>query len=76
MACVNEKGQLSSSGVKLLTAIKDTSLSPKEIASMAGAPLFKVNSSLRELVEVGYVIADEGRYQLNPEYAHLLESNE
>jgi predicted transcriptional regulator len=49
----------------LLRALKNGVLSPKEIASKTGQPLFRVRSGLRELKNAGFVEEAEGKYELS-----------
>lgn len=72
MACVNDKGSLTESAKKLLTAIKNEYLRPEEISKQIGLPLFKVRSSLRDMKSMGFVIEENETYKMNPEAEKLL----
>lgn len=72
MACVNDKGNLTESAKKLLTSIKDDSLSPEEISNQVGLPLFKVRSSLRDMKSMGFVIEENKTFKMNPKAEKLL----
>jgi predicted transcriptional regulator len=61
MACVNPDGSLSESGRKLLTVLAEP-LNPEEISRETEQPLFKVRSSLREMVDAGLITEEDGRY--------------
>jgi len=61
MACVNPDGTLSDSAKALLRAAAEP-IPPEEIAKQAGQPLFKVRSSIRELIEGGFLEEQEGNY--------------
>jgi predicted transcriptional regulator len=61
MACVNPDGTLSPSATALLKSL-ETPLGTEEIAARLGSPLFKVRSSLRELVAAGLVEVREDKY--------------
>jgi len=63
MACVEPGGALSPSGVDMLKAMKG-SMTDVEIAALSGRPVFKVRSSMRELVEAGFVTTDGERYSI------------
>jgi predicted transcriptional regulator len=66
MACVNPDGTLSPSATALLKSL-ETPLGPEEIAARLGSPLFKVRSSLRELVAAGLVEVREDKYLASEE---------
>ena len=63
MACVEPGGALSPSGIDMLTAMKEP-MTDIEIAALSGRPVFKVRSSMRELVEAGFVTTDGERYSI------------
>ena len=63
MACVNPDGSLTSSARQMLQLLKEPH-TPEEAATKAGQPLFKVRSSLREMIEAGLVVLDGDRYHL------------
>jgi len=65
MACVNPDGTISESGRAVLQAAAEP-ISPEEIAQAAGQPLFKVRSSVRQLVEAGFLEEKEGKYITTP----------
>jgi predicted transcriptional regulator len=48
-----------------LKALKNTTLSPEEIAAKTGQPLFRVQSGLRELKSAGFVDETEDKYRLS-----------
>jgi predicted transcriptional regulator len=49
----------------LLKSLKDGALSPEDIASKTGQPLFRVRSGIRELKNAGFVEEAEGKYGLS-----------
>jgi predicted transcriptional regulator len=61
MACVNPDGSLTESAKALLKSIS-TPLGPEEISKKLGQPLFKIRSSLREMVSAGLVNEEKGKY--------------
>ena len=61
MACVNPDGTISDSAKALLKAASE-SLSPGEIAEQLGQPLFKVRSSIREMVGAGFLEERDGKF--------------
>ena len=61
MACVNPDGSLTESGRNLLTVLAEP-LNPEEISRKTGQPLFKVRSSLREMVDAALITEEGGRY--------------
>jgi len=65
MPCVSPDGKPTSSGMALLKSLKDGALSPKDIASKTGQPLFRVRSGLRELKNAGFLEEVEGKYGLS-----------
>jgi predicted transcriptional regulator len=65
MPCVSPDGKPTSSGMALLRSLKNGALSPKEIASKTGQPLFRVRSGLRELKNAGFVEEKEDKYRLS-----------
>ena len=66
MACVNPDGSLSESGRMLLTVLAEP-LSPEEVSGKTGQPLFKIRSSLREMVEAGLITEEDGKYIITAE---------
>lgn len=64
MACVSPDGKPTESGLKILNALKARELSPEEISSKTGLPLFRVRSGLRELVSVELINEKEGNFFL------------
>jgi len=71
MACVNPDGSLSESAQKLLAVLAEP-LSPEDISGKTGQPLFRVRSSLREMVEAGLVSEAGGSYTTTPAGKELL----
>lgn len=65
MPCVSPDGKPTSSGMALLKSLKNGALSPNEIASKTGQPLFRVRSGLRELKNAGFVEEFEDKYWLS-----------
>jgi len=65
MPCVSPDGNPTSSGMAVLKSLKDSTLSPEEIASKTGQPLFRVRSGLRELKNAGFVEEKEDKYTLS-----------
>jgi predicted transcriptional regulator len=65
MPCVSPDGKPTSSGIAVLESLKNGALSPEEIASRTGQPLFRVRSGLRELKSAGFVEEKEDKYVLS-----------
>jgi len=63
MACIEPGGTLSPSGIEMLKAMKEP-MTDIEIAALSTQPVFKVRSSMRELVEAGFVTTDGKRYSI------------
>jgi len=74
MPCISPDGKPTSSGRALLSALKEGSSSPEDIARKTGRPIYLVRSGLRELKIAGYV-EEEGdtRYRLTDKGAALLK---
>ena len=61
MACINPDGSLSGPARKILGAMQaPTTL--EAVAEATGLPLYRIRSSIRELVQAGFVKETEGRY--------------
>jgi predicted transcriptional regulator len=65
MPCVSPDGKPTSSGMAALKSLKDGALTPEEIASKTGQPLFRVRSGLRELKNAGLVEENVDKYALS-----------
>jgi predicted transcriptional regulator len=65
MPCVSSDGKPTTSGIAMLKSLKDSALSPEEIAAKTGQPLFRVRSGLRELKNAGFVEETEDKYKLS-----------
>jgi len=65
MPCVSPDGKPTSSGMTLLKSLKKGALSPKEITTKTGQPLFRVRSGLRELENAGFIEEAEDKYRLS-----------
>lgn len=64
MACVNPDGTLAPSAQSILKALRDGPAGAETLARQAGLPLYRVRSSMRELVEAGLVTEADGVYAL------------
>jgi len=65
MPCVSADGKPTSTGMATLKSLKDESLTPEEVSSKTGQPLFRVRSGLRELKNAGFVEEREGKFTLS-----------
>ena len=65
MPCVSPDGKPTSTGLATLKSLKDGALSPEEVASKTGQPLFRVRSGLRELMNSGLVEETNDKYMLS-----------
>lgn len=65
MPCVSSDGKPTTSGIAVLKSLKEGTLSPEEIASKTGQPLFRVRSGLRELKNAGFVEEATEKYGLS-----------
>ena len=68
MPCVWPDGSLSTSGRLMLTAVQVDS-SAEDVADVTGMPLYRVRSSLRQLLEAGYLIEEGGHFSQTEEGA-------
>jgi predicted transcriptional regulator len=66
MACVNVDGTITATAKALLKSL-ETPQSVEEIAAALGLPLFRVRSSLRELVGAGWVAVQGDKYRTSEE---------
>ena len=64
MACVSPDGKPTKSGLKILSALENKTLSSQEISSITGLPLFRVRSGLREMINAGFITEKEGNFLL------------
>jgi len=65
MPCVSPDGKPTSTGMALLKSLKNETLSPEEITSKTGQPLFRVRSGLRELKNARFIEEAEDKYRLS-----------
>jgi predicted transcriptional regulator len=61
MACINPDGTLTSSAKAILSALS-SSITLEEVAKSVGLPLFRIRSSIREMLEAGLVEEKEKGY--------------
>lgn len=61
MACVNPDGTLTPSAKAMLSALSSP-VALEEVAKSTGLPLFRIRSSIREMLEAGLVEKEEGKY--------------
>lgn len=64
MPCIDDSGRLSESGEKLIKSLLSEDLDAKEISSRIGVPIFKVRSSIRELIEAGLIAEAGEKYRI------------
>ena len=63
MACINPDGTLTPSAKKVLIEL-DVPSTTAEISQTTGLPVYRIRSSLRELVEAGFVAVDGEKYSI------------
>ena len=63
MPCINSDGSLTKTAEKIMTALQ-TASKDTEIATQVEFPVYLVRSSLRQLVEIGFVRDIDGQYEL------------
>jgi len=61
MPCINPDGTLTESAKTLLKAAYEP-MSAEDLAKKIGLPLYKVRSSVREMMEVGLIKETEGKF--------------
>lgn len=74
-ACVNEKGQLSPAGKKLLGSLAVESLTTQDISKNSGLPIFKVRSNLREMLNAELIIEENNQYKISEKGKQILKKN-
>ncbi|MEB3102594.1 hypothetical protein [Ferviditalea candida] len=72
MACVNANGQLTESARALLGSIADQEKTAEQISKQIQTPLFKIRSSLREMLSIGLVAEHDGAYMANEKAKEML----
>jgi len=72
MACISPDGKPTESGTKMLRALQSGLGTPGKIAEDVGLPLYRVRSSIRELILAGLAIEKDGSYELTEEGAKLI----
>lgn len=65
MGCVNPDGSITSSGKQMLQLLQQPHTA-EDAAAQSGQPLFKVRSSLREMVGAGLIEESDGKYRATP----------
>lgn len=73
MPCISADGKPTTSGMATLKSLKDGALTPEEVASKTGQPLFKVRSGLRELKNAGFVEETADKYMLSKNGATAIQ---
>ncbi len=61
MACINPDGTLTPSAKAVLSALFSP-VALEEVAKSTGLPLFRIRSSIREMLEAGLVKEKDGKY--------------
>lgn len=61
MGCINAEGTLIASATKLLCAMQSP-ISLEEVARQSELPLYRLRSSMRELLQAGLVEEKDGTY--------------
>ncbi|MHB8060100.1 MAG: hypothetical protein ACYDHO_04635 [Gaiellaceae bacterium] len=74
MPCVRPDGSLSTSGRLLLRAVREGS-SAEDVAAVTGMALYRVRSSLRELVAAGFVSEEGERFRQTEQGAEKAEAS-
>ena len=66
MACINPDGTLTPSAKKVLIEL-DVPSSTANISQNTGLPVYRIRSSLRELIEAGFVSLNGDKYTITPQ---------
>jgi len=72
MACISPDGKPTESGTKMLRALQSGLGTPEKISEGVELPLYRVRSSIRELILAGLAIEKDGSYELTEEGAKLI----
>jgi len=62
MACINPDGTLTPSAQTVISALKTPSTAA-DIGQATGLPIYRIRSTIRELIEAGMVLEMDGKYQ-------------
>jgi predicted transcriptional regulator len=73
MPCISPDGKPTSSGMMMLKSLKEGELSPDDVSSKTGQPLFRVRSGLRELKNAGFVEEVGDKYKLTENGEKLVQ---
>ena len=60
MACVNPDGTLVPSALTILAALNKGTSTAADLARQTGLPVYRIRSSMRELVEAKLVLEENG----------------
>jgi predicted transcriptional regulator len=63
MACINPDGTLTPTAQAVISALR-TSYTAADLGQVTGLPIYRIRSTIRELIEAGLVLETEGKYQL------------
>jgi predicted transcriptional regulator len=74
MPCVWPDGTLSTSGRLLLQSVRPDS-SAEDVSASTGIPLYRVRSSLRQLLEAGFISEQGGRFKQTAEGIEKVKSD-
>jgi predicted transcriptional regulator len=73
MPCISADGKPTATGMATLKSLKDGPLTPEEVQSKTGQPLFKVRSGLRELKSAGFVEEAAEKYALSTKGTDVIQ---
>lgn len=65
MACINSSGEINDMAKKILAAITQPA-SLEQVALQSGAPLYRIRSGVRELLQAGFVQENNQLYLATP----------
>lgn len=73
MPCVTADGKPTPTAKLVLESLRARALTPEELAEATHLPLFRIRSSLREIVQAGWVQENQERYQATQEGLKKIE---
>ena len=74
MACIDDTGALTPAARFVLKTLR-TPRFPSDVARLTGLPLYRIRSSLRELVDLGFIEQSEETYKITQAGKEKLETS-
>lgn len=63
MACINPDGTLTPTAKSVIIALKKKR-TPFELAQVTNLPIYRIRSTIRELIKAGLVLETNGKFQI------------